>query len=157
MQSTLNRSLDQQCTVTRPAVSAMAAALLVEIMVSVLQHPDSIRAPASEPGSSRTDHHPLGLVPHQIRGFLAEFRNLMVCGHAYESCSACSMPVTKAYCEEGWDFIKRALTDRDYLESLTGLTKVNSHPFPCRWVTDCVPKVQEDADKVDLDFESDEE
>lgn len=32
----------------------------------------------------------LGLVPHQIRGFLARFENLKLSGPAYDKCTGCS-------------------------------------------------------------------
>lgn len=33
---------------------------------------------------------PLGIVPHQIRGYLAQFHNLKITGQAYNRCTGCS-------------------------------------------------------------------
>ena len=119
-----DRTLDQQCTVTRPGVAAVASALLVEILVSILQHPLRALAPAPVKPTEDRGEHPLGIVPHQIRGFLADFQNVVIRGRSYDSCSACSKRVVAAYRAEGWEFVKRAINDTRYIEELSGLAEV---------------------------------
>jgi ubiquitin-like modifier-activating enzyme ATG7 len=118
-------TLDQQCTVTRPGIAAIASALLVELLVSVLQHPDGASAPASLSSTEDRGEHPLGLIPHQIRGFLSNFTNLNITGKAYDCCSACSDKVLNAYESEGWEFVQKAMNERDYVEELSGLKEVH--------------------------------
>ena len=95
-----------------------------------MQHPNGIFAPAPE----RVDHdrgeHPLGIVPHQIRGFLTDFQNLVVHGKNYQCCSACSDKVIDAYKAEGWKFVKRALNEKGFVEELSGLAEVGRR-FVC--------------------------
>ncbi|KAK8048967.1 autophagy ubiquitin-activating enzyme ApgG [Apiospora phragmitis] len=125
-------TLDQQCTVTRPGVAATASALLVELFTSVLEHPLGAHAPAPMPKDAsgttyerEPPNHALGLVPHQIRGYLADFSQLKVRGVSYPSCSACSKPILSAYRQgDGWEFLKRALDDKEYVSELSGLAEV---------------------------------
>eukprot|EP00697_Spironema_sp_BW2_P010701 gnl/Spiro4/26049_TR12982_c0_g1_i1.p1 gnl/Spiro4/26049_TR12982_c0_g1~~gnl/Spiro4/26049_TR12982_c0_g1_i1.p1 ORF type:complete len:674 (+),score=126.99 gnl/Spiro4/26049_TR12982_c0_g1_i1:30-2024(+) len=120
-----DRTLDQQCTVTRPGVSAIASALAVELMVSLLQHPLRARAPAdvgcpvSEPTSS-----PLGLIPHQIRGFLSHYQNMIITGRSFDKCTACSPLILDAYAANGVEFILQVLKNPAMLEDITGLTSM---------------------------------
>jgi ubiquitin-like modifier-activating enzyme ATG7 len=117
-------TLDQQCTVTRPGIAAIASALLVELLVSIIQHSLGASAPASLSNTEDRGEHPLGLVPHQIRGFLSNFTNLNVVGKSYDCCSACSEKVIRTYEAEGWEFVLKALNERDYVEELSGLKEV---------------------------------
>ncbi|KAI1173135.1 hypothetical protein F4777DRAFT_581259 [Nemania sp. FL0916] len=122
-------TLDQQCTVTRPGIAAIASALLVELLTSLLQHPLRHHAPAPTTSSTAqevdpADEHALGIVPHQIRGFLNRFQNLVIRGQSYPCCSACSPSILSAYRNEGWEFVKRALEDKDYVAELSGLAEV---------------------------------
>ncbi|KAK3360129.1 hypothetical protein B0T25DRAFT_515500 [Lasiosphaeria hispida] len=128
-QSMKDQTLDQQCTVTRPGVAAIASALLVELLASILQHPKKQHAPAPR-AAANSDYerdppdHALGIVPHQIRGFLSTFQNMVIRGTSYPQCSACSQPILAAYRESGWDFVKKALESRDYVAELSGLAEV---------------------------------
>ncbi|CAO3621088.1 unnamed protein product [Cunninghamella blakesleeana] len=118
--SLTDRTLDQQCTVTRPGLSAIAAALAVELMVSLLQHKDGIDAEAD----TRNNHSQssiLGLIPHQIRGFLAQFNNMLIVGQSYEKCTACSKKVIDAFDSNPLEFLQQVTSDSFILEKITGL------------------------------------
>lgn len=110
-----DRTLDQQCTVTRPGgfffltfflkssiallVSMLASALAVELLVSLLHSPLLDSAPADTPSNGQVpnESNPVGLVPHQIRGFVANYSTMLIIGHAYDRCTACSPAVLKGY------------------------------------------------------------
>jgi len=119
------RTLDQQCTVSRPGLSMVASALAVELMVTLLHHPLGASAPADlDDGEEAPPHEvsPLGAVPHQVRGFLSAFRTDCMRGAAFDKCTACSRVVVDAYKSRGFDFVRDALNHGSYLEDLTGLS-----------------------------------
>ena len=64
------------------------------------------------------------MVPHQLRGFLAQFRNVPIVGPAYERCTGCSERVVGAYEAEGFGMLLKAFNDTEYLPELTGLKKM---------------------------------
>ena len=129
--STKNRTLDQQCTVTRPGVSMIAAALAVELMVSVLQHPDGQNAPAyirkerDDDLNDEDDDLLLGIIPHQIRGFLSQFSQVLPTCLSYKHCTACSESIVNLYRNEGLDFLINVFNDCSYLEDVSGLKQIH--------------------------------
>lgn len=121
--SLTDRTLDQQCTVTRPGLAAIAGALSVELMVSLLQNEDGINAKA-DTSNAQTPSSILGLLPHQIRGFLGQFSNMLIVGQAYERCTACSQKILSAYDKDRLSLMKQVLKDPLYLEEITGLAEM---------------------------------
>lgn len=131
-----NATLDQQCTVTRPGAAPIASALAVELLVSLTQHKLKGHAPASAPPTSTaiapapsTDpaqpgSHPLGTVPHQIRGYMSTWQTIQTRARAYNQCAACSPAVLAAYERDGWSFVKRALNEKGFVEEISGLAEV---------------------------------
>lgn len=126
--SMLRRTLDQQCTVSRPGLSMVASALAVELMVTLLHHPEGANADADLGGDSVTAAaaSPLGSVPHQIRASLPSFRNDAMTGRAFDKCTACSSTVLAAFRERGFTFLLEAFNRATYLEDLTGLTQMHA-------------------------------
>ncbi|EDR10478.1 uncharacterized protein LACBIDRAFT_316912 [Laccaria bicolor S238N-H82] len=61
------------CTVTSPGFASIAAAMAVEQLTSVLQHPQGVISPIL----CRTKW---GFVPHLLCGFLAQFRHSPLTG-----------------------------------------------------------------------------
>uniref|UniRef100_A0A8C2YYW7 Ubiquitin-like modifier-activating enzyme ATG7 n=1 Tax=Cyclopterus lumpus TaxID=8103 RepID=A0A8C2YYW7_CYCLU len=120
--STRDRTLDQQCTVSRPGLAMIAGALAVELMVSILQHSEGGYAVASS-SDDRMNEPPtsLGLVPHQIRGFLSRFDNVLPASMAFDKCTACSPIVLEQYEREGFNFLSNVFNStHSFLEDLTG-------------------------------------
>jgi len=133
--SMTDRTLDQMCTVTRPGLAGIASSNAVELLISLLQHPLRNDAPAPpapgaqkhrEDKSSPQVESILGLVPHQLRGSLSQFNNILITGAAYERCTGCSEIVIKEYESKGFEMLLQAFNDSDYLERLTGLDKLKA-------------------------------
>jgi ubiquitin-like modifier-activating enzyme ATG7 len=132
--STKNRTLDQQCTVTRPGLAPIASAMAAELMVSLLHHPKRQAAPAPNAGggmfsptASRDDPSssgPLGIIPHQIRGSLVSYTMMTPTVPAFKHCTACSSSVIEAYKDNKVEVVYNTCysTDSAYLENLSGLT-----------------------------------
>ena len=91
-----DRTLDMQCTVTRAGVSAVAAALAVELAVSCIQHPQGGGAPAGV-GAGEPPEGVLGIIPHTIRGSLHSFNQYLPTGPSFSQCTACSQKVLQLY------------------------------------------------------------
>ncbi|CAN8245961.1 unnamed protein product [Cochlearia groenlandica] len=147
--SMTDRTLDQQCTVTRPGLAPIAGALAVELLLGVLQHPLGIYAKGDNSSSSNIGNmddtpSPLGILPHQIRGSISQFSQITLLGQASNSCTACSETVVSEYRKRGNSFILEAINHPTYLEDLTGLTELKkaANSFSLDW--------EDDEEDVDL-------
>jgi len=157
--STRDRTLDQQCTVTRPGLAPIAASMATELMVAMYHHPLGHCAPAPErkrdnnsgayaPVDDGTDasSSALGRLPHQIRGTVVTYTMMTPTIPAFPSCTACATPVVEEYRKGGFDFVQCVCCDDEdgsYLEKVSGLDSFR----------------EEAARKVDecLDWDDDEE
>ncbi len=134
--STNNRTLDQQCTVTRPGLAPIASSMAVELCVSLLHHEEKHNAPAPSPmaghGSSSfsptvessDSTSPLGVMPHQIRGSIVSYTMMTPTVPAFNYCTGCCDPVVDTYRKDEFSFVKRVCncTDGSFLEDTAGLT-----------------------------------
>ncbi|RNF16828.1 putative ubiquitin activating E1 enzyme [Trypanosoma conorhini] len=134
------RSLDQQCTVTRPGVSAIASATALELLAQLYNHPLGFACPpyteaGVQQGQPRQDEGSpatpstnvsgaacvLGKIPHQIRGSVFTHHIYTLYGYRYDLCTACSDAVVGAYRSEGASFVLRCVNDPLYIEEVCGV------------------------------------
>ena len=119
-----DRSLDQQCTVSRPALCSMASSLGVELLTSILNHPLKNGAIAREVASD-CDRSSLGIIPQQLRGDLSNFGMNVMYGEVFDKCIGCSAKIAEGFVADRKDFLIKALNNPDFLEDVTGITAMN--------------------------------
>lgn len=117
--SLTDRTLDQQCTVTRPGLSYQASSIAVELLVSLLQHPLRHKA-------VHGDTTLLGVLPHQLRGTFGQFSIMQYSSNAFSKCTGCSEKVIGMYLEGGFEFVKQVCNDPDFLEDVCGLKELGN-------------------------------
>ncbi|KAG5486788.1 hypothetical protein LSCM4_06253 [Leishmania orientalis] len=139
------RALDEQCTVTRPAVSSIASAVAVELLAELYQHPSGFRCPAyREAGVSESDQGRcrLGVIPQQIRGSVFSHTMHHLCGERNPFCTACADVLLHAYRQEGREFLLRCVNSPPLIEEICGVKALKA-----KW----------EADMVETSWSSDEE
>ena len=111
--STRDRTLDQQCTVTRPGLAPIAGALAAEMLVALRQWrgdeerdasgssdtTENAQPPAhvGAPGVGEAPPTALGIVPHQIRGHVSSYAQTLFAAPAFDKCTACSRKVVRLF------------------------------------------------------------
>uniref|UniRef100_A0A8R1DE97 Ubiquitin-like modifier-activating enzyme ATG7 n=1 Tax=Caenorhabditis japonica TaxID=281687 RepID=A0A8R1DE97_CAEJA len=136
--STADRTLDQQCTVSRPGLSMIASGMAVELLSSILQYPEPLEAPANL-GEADDSATILGAVPHQIRGFIGRFQQMTLCVRRFDRCVACGDAIAQEFHQNGWKFVRDVMNSPSRLEEVTGLDEL-----------------QNSVNQVDIDFEDDD-
>ncbi|XP_062564500.1 ubiquitin-like modifier-activating enzyme ATG7 [Armigeres subalbatus] len=125
-----DRTLDQQCTVTRPAVACMASALAVELAVALLQNNARDGASAyykTSNNAGNVEDIPediLGIVPHSIRGNISVFSYLITATERFSQCIACSKQILEKFDREKRSFVMDALNSAKILEDVAGISSL---------------------------------
>ncbi|CAJ1947747.1 unnamed protein product [Cylindrotheca closterium] len=161
--STKNRTLDQQCTVTRPGLAPIASSMAAELLVSIMHHPLKQLAPAPKTRSSAfsptvskggddeeeevSDSSPLGVMPHQIRGSLVSYTMMTPTVPCFTHCTGCSQPLIDAYKKDKMELVFETCksVNGSYLEQISGLEEFRAQ---------AAAKMAE-MDEMDWDVEDD--
>jgi hypothetical protein len=125
--SMADRTLDQQCTVTRPGLAPIASSMGVELMVGMVHR----KGPGEEQKGA------LGEVPGVVRGELAEWRMMTSNPTAFSCCTACSDVAVNEWRKSKFGFVEKVCgDDGTWLEELVGLTKLKQDAEDVDWDVD---------------------
>jgi len=119
-----DRTLDQQCTVTRPGLSYISSAFASELFVSLLHHPLGIAAPAFDPQAKENEETCLGYLPQYVRGSCSEYDSRIFVSNAFPNCVACSDYVLQEFNSNRDEFMFKVMNDPDYLQNVTKISEV---------------------------------
>ncbi len=129
------RSLDQQCTVTRPGLAPIAAGVASELFASYVQAEGGLQALRSKgnddnvngiSSDARATESVLGSLPDQIRGFLHNWTTTSGTTEKSDKCPACSKAVVEAFADDMVGFVDAVCRDASVIERVCGLTDLIS-------------------------------
>jgi len=123
--STDDRTLDQNCTISRAGVSSIASGIATELLASLVQHEQGAFAPALLASVDESSSL-LGATPHQIRGFLSRYQFMTPTVRCFEKCTACGHNVQQQIAERGFDFLLSVFQEPNELEKTSGLLELQS-------------------------------
>ena len=106
-----SRTLDQQCTISRPGVSMICSGLAIELGMSCINA-------SLNKGNSDLDY------PHQIRGNLIDYNMNCFRFNGNKNCVACSDNMIKAYLEKRDEFLVNVMNDPYYIEKTSGVQEL---------------------------------
>ena len=119
-----NRTLDQQCTVTRPGLSFISSGFACELLVALLHHPLGVGAPSFDPEVTKNEETCFGVLPHFLRGSCSEYDSKIFVSEAFSNCVACSDYVLKEFCDDRNAFVYGVMNDPNYLQDVTKIADV---------------------------------
>jgi ubiquitin-like modifier-activating enzyme ATG7 len=70
---------------------------------------------------------------------------------AYDHCAACSPAVLAAYESDSWDFVRRALNEKGFVESISGLAEVQ------RLADEAAARMEAEMDAMSIEDDDGEE
>lgn len=105
-----NRTLDQQCTISRPGISLICSGIAAEMAMSLLQSDNSV-------GS---------FIPHSVRGNLSDYNFTCLTNLCFSNCVACSKHVQNEYISRRSEFLIKVMNDPYYIENICGVEKLMS-------------------------------
>lgn len=68
----------------------------------------------------------LGIVPHQVRGFISRMHQITPSFEAFPNCTACSFRVIDEYRKNGFKFLYSVFNDTSVLEQVADLQKYHT-------------------------------
>lgn len=99
-----SRTLDQQCTISRPGVSMICSGMAIELAMSLMN-------------DALNDKE----VPHQIRGSLLNYSMQQFSHGCNKNCVACSEGVVGDYLNNREKFLINIMNDPYYIEKISGV------------------------------------
>lgn len=102
------RTLDQQCTISRPGVSMISSGLAIELAMSVMN-------------ATLNENDTIQTVPHQIRGCLLNYSTQILRHECNKNCVACSDRVVNEYLNNREKFLIDIMNDPYYIEKISGV------------------------------------